>query len=555
MTAASRRRGDLLAMTASWALLAAAFHPLHVTWLAWIAPLPWMVRHMDRRIPGEPRFGPVWMLGSYLIVASTLAWMRTLAPPLMFLVPLLGMPTAWLTGRLLDAGRARGVAPWFLYPSVIACCDVLRDRLLGLSWAVPGYTQEEVPSLLALAAVGRAHLVSWVMLCVAAAATHWWVSRGDDPVERRRARRGAAIAAGILLVAIGFGAARHPETTADGPLAVAVQPNVPQAERLREGPGRQAVIQAGILERFADQNPDLAVLPETCFPGVREPDERRLGYILDQPAAFSRGGDALVRFRDSTLRAPGQVTVLGVTVGQRIRPDDGAARAMDDDGDGYLEQNVAWVLTGGTPTASDVRYGKRILCPFGEYVPWPAGAPFRDAVTRAIERVGGYIPDLEPGMGPGIFTVRSPGGPRKGAISICFEAVFPEMFREGVLLGADFLVNVSNDAWFFDSEELDLVDVATRFRAVESGRTVLRVSNSGISTVFGPDGTRLAIVEGPDGRRKEVAGGFAVRLPICAETTPYVRFGDAPWALLGLVISWCCLRPRRAAPSRSGESG
>lgn len=555
MTTVGRRRGDMIAVTASWALLAAAFHPLHLTALAWIAPLPWMLRHMDRRVSGEPRFGPVWMLGSYLIVASTLAWTRTLAPPLMFLIPLLGLPTAWMTGRLLDAGRARRVAPWFLYPSAVVVGDVLRDRLLGLSWAVPGYTQEDVAPLLRLAAVGRVHLVSWLMLSLAAGVADVLVNRNADSAERRRARRGLAIASGLFVVAFSYGAAVKPAESPDGPMAVAVQPNVPQAERLREGPGRQAVIQAGILERFLDSDPDLAVLPETCFPGVREPDERRLEFILDQPAAFSRGGEALVRFRDSTLRGPGRTTIVGVTVGTRIRPGDTEAVARDDDRDGYLEENVAWVLTGGTPTPRDVRYGKRILCPFGEYVPWPPGAPLRDAVTGAIERVGGYIPDLEPGTGPGLFTVRSPGGPRKGALSICFEAVFPEIFREGVVLGADFLVNISNDAWFFDSEELDLVDVATRFRAVECGRTVLRVSNGGISTAFGPDGRRLAVVEGPDGKRKEVAGGFAVRLPISAETTPYVRFGDLPWALLGAALFWACFRPRKAPGTPSGESG
>lgn len=550
----SRHRSDLVAIVVSWGLLALAFHPVNAWPLAWVAPLPWMMRHMDPRVLGDPRSGRAWMLFEYLIVASTLAWLRTLAPPLIFLVPLLGMPTAWLTGWLLDRGRARNVAPWFLYPTVITCCAVLRDALLGLSWASPGYTQGEIAPLLRLAAVGRVHLITWLMLAVAAAIAFAVVHR-HDPVLRSRRRQGLYIAGSLLVVGLGIGWTWQPAVDPQGPLTVVVQPNVPQAERLREGPGRQAVVQAGILERFLEPVPDLAVLPETCFPAVREPSERTLEFILDRPAAFTATGESLVRFRDSVLRSPGQITILGVTVGQAIRPGDTAAKELDEDHDGFLTENVAWVLDGGVPRAHDVRYGKRILCPFGEYVPWPSGALGKELVTSWIERVGGYIPDLEPGTSAGHFSVRSPQGPRTGSLSICFEAVFPQFFRSGTASGADFLVNISNDAWFFDSEELDLVDVATRFRAVECSRSVVRVSNSGISTIFGPDGTRLAVVESADGRRKEVAGGFAQRVPISREITPFVRFGDAPWALLGAVVLFLCLRRAPARGTSIGLSG
>ncbi len=539
----TRHRGDAVAMVASWALLAAAFHPINAWPLAWIAPLPWMIRHMDPRVAGDPRSGRIWMLGEFLIVASTLAWLRTLAPPLIFLVPLLGMPTAWLTGRWLDIGRARGVAPWFLYPTVVTSCAVLRDLLIGLSWANPGYTQASIASLMRLAAIGRVHLISWLMLSLAAAVSYAFVRRRDRE-HQSRARRGVYASLICLGVGLAVGTLWRPEVDLAGPLAVAVQPNVPQAERLREGPGRQAVVQAGILERFLDPAPDLLVLPETCFPGVREPSERTLEYILDRPSAFSRTGDTVVHFRDSVLRGPGQVTVLGVTVGKAIVKGDVEAEARDEDHDGYLSENVAWVLNGGVPTTHDVRYGKRILCPFGEYVPWPAGFPGKETVTRWIAEVGGYVPDLEPGTAMGLFNVRSPGGERRGALSICFEAIFPRFFRESVVAGADFVVNISNDAWFFDSEELDLMDVATQFRAVECSRTVIRVSNSGISTIFGPDGRRLAVVEDGAGARKEVAGGFAERLPISREITPFVRFGDWPWAILGGLALLLCIRRR-----------
>src|SRR5204863_8842169 len=130
------------------------------------------------------------------------------------------------------------------------------------------------------------------------------------------------------------------------------------------------------------------------------------------------------------------------------------------------------------------------------YVPVPRGWPGRGFVKEMILRLAKITPDLNPGKDEILFEVPSPSGPKKGGLTICFELVFPWYYREAARMGADFHVNISNDAWFDGSSELALVDVAGIFRAVETGRALFRVSNSGISTLIGPDGTRLSVVEG-----------------------------------------------------------
>jgi apolipoprotein N-acyltransferase len=256
--------------------------------------------------------------------------------------------------------------------------------------------------------------------------------------------------------------------------------------------------------------------------------------------------------KDLVLPGRDQVTVLGLVRGQVLPPEQrGCPR--DDDEDGIDETNVAWVLRGGRPT--DAIYTKRGLAPFGEFNPWPRGAPGRKLVSEMIHKAAGYTPDLNPGEHPLLFSCPSPSGERQGGLTICFEIVFPWYYRECARLGADFHVNISNDAWFDGSSELALVDVAARFRAVETGRALFRVSNSGISTLFAPDGTRLGVAEDSSGRRTQVRGVVHGRIPIGTTRTGWIRWGDWPWILpaLALLASFLAatIRAKRILPGVS----
>jgi apolipoprotein N-acyltransferase len=546
---------DLVAWLLSFSAWAAAFHPLDLWPLAWIALVPGLVRTASGPA-GRRRLGLVWVIGQFGLHAALMSWAGVIAVPLVFLTPILGIPFSWLTGFLLERGIVRLRLPLIaVAPLAIVLVEVLRDQaLLGLSWASIGYSQWRWLDLVQLASAGRVHLVSLpVLFANAAIATVILRARAGAPWGARL--RPLALGALVVAAAAGGGSLLRPGDFAEGPLAAGLQPNVSQKERARIRGTDNLRIHHEILKDFRARNPgtrlDLLVYSETSFPMTREPTHQ-LGPALRNGSVPAAPGIAEIPFRDFVLQEPDQVTILGLLRGRDL-PHGERNGPRDDDGDGLDETNVAWVVRGGVPT--DAVYEKRGLAPFGEFTPLPRWMPGREKVKGLIKSSVGYVPGLNPGREPVVFEAASPSGPRKGSLTICFEMVLPWYFREGVALGADFHVNISNDAWFDGSSELELVDVAGIFRAVESGRALFRVSNSGISTLIAPDGARLAQVAAEDGRRTQVRGSFHGRIPIGRGRTGYVRYGDLPWILPALLLLGMLLvatiRAKRILPGAS----
>ena len=123
------------------------------------------------------------------------------------------------------------------------------------------------------------------------------------------------------------------------------------------------------------------------------------------------------------------------------------------------------------------RYDKRHLVPFGEYVPLRSVLFFLSKLTAGAE-------DFSAGTGPALFRVDG----RPVSASVCYEALFPALTRDGVLGGATWLVNVTNDAWFGDTVAPHQHLAMARMRCVEFRRPMVRAANSGISAVIDRDG-------------------------------------------------------------------
>ncbi len=542
---------DLAWMLASIGLWAASFHPLNLWPLSWIALVPWMVRSCADL--GARRFGLQWVIGQFFLHVCLLAWVGTVAPPLVFAVPVLGVPFSWLTGRAIWWTRTRsGGSPALTDPLIIVLVEVLRDTCLdGLTWGSLGYPQAGWTDLIQLASLGRVHLIGLVVVTVNSLVAQAWIRwRARASVGERRWVRPVILAGVVIAAAQILGMAIRPREFEPGPLVAGLQPNIPQIERLDpaavpvdpKDPVAVAAEQrrrrleshrrlyrhmdnmAALMAEAGGARPDMIVWPETSFsPSILEPDEtldRRLTQVLLEPDS----GKPPIPFERMVLHGDGQVTLLGLIRGARLGP---GVVGRDDDRNGIVERNVAWVVRGGKPTGEV--YAKRLLCPFGEYVPLPAGMAGHDGLLQLVKDVAGYIPDLTGGAETMVFDVPGPAGPVRASPTICFEIVFPRFFRESVRAGADFHVNMSNDAWFDGSAELELVDVAAIFRAVETGRSLFRVSNSGVSTLIAPDGVRMAVVEDAAGRRTQVRGVLLGRIPVSHRMTAVVRFGDSVW--------------------------
>ena len=123
------------------------------------------------------------------------------------------------------------------------------------------------------------------------------------------------------------------------------------------------------------------------------------------------------------------------------------------------------------------RYDKRHLVPFGEYIPLRSVLFFLKKLTQGEG-------DFATGTSSALFRVHG----QPVAASICYEALFPVLVREGVLEGATWLVNVTNDAWFGATVAPHQHLAMARMRCVEFRRPMVRAANSGISAVIDADG-------------------------------------------------------------------
>lgn len=166
-------------------------------------------------------------------------------------------------------------------------------------------------------------------------------------------------------------------------------------------------------------------------------------------------------------------------------------------------------------------YNKRHLVPFGEYLPlkWLLQWPL-DALQIPIA-------DFAPGAADESSLFHA-GGYAMG-MSICYEAIFgTEITR--ALPEAGVLVNVSNDAWFGDSASPHQHLQMARMRAIETGRYLLRATNTGISAIIDEKGN----IVGKTGQFEPDA--VAAKVPLFTGSTLYVLTGDKPIVTLSLVL-------------------
>jgi apolipoprotein N-acyltransferase len=193
--------------------------------------------------------------------------------------------------------------------------------------------------------------------------------------------------------------------------------------------------------------------------------------------------------------------------------------------------NSLRVLEGaGTERA---RYDKHHLVPFGEYV--PAGdLAYRWFGIAAFAAQAGSA--YSAGPGPQVLDLG-----RFGAVLplICYEAVFPRLVNAAPRR-ADWMLQVTNDAWFgVQTGPFQHFDQA-RLRAVEQGLPLIRVANTGVTAVIDARGRVV------DALAFGTMGTLDARIPGALPATPYTRLGDLPVLLLLAGLALVAIRPRPA---------
>ena len=166
-------------------------------------------------------------------------------------------------------------------------------------------------------------------------------------------------------------------------------------------------------------------------------------------------------------------------------------------------------------------YHKSILLELSEHVPLSDYIP---GLSETLKHLGGA--NYSSGSGPKLFD--GPRGLKIGPM-ICVEGLYGRYVRRIVNLGADLLVNATNDAWFGPGMEPELHLHLTAFRAIETRRPIVRATNTGYSAVVDIDGSMRMQTD----LNSDVAADDNVPIykPI---TTPYMVLGDTLFILAGL---------------------
>ncbi len=426
--------------------------------------------------------GLYWITEAILFEAARFWWLVPLAVP--------GLAAVLALFVALPCAVARAAAPGWPRALALAGAWVLADLArqfvgtgfpwnpLGSVWAMPG-------------GLGDVFLqpAAWVGVHGLTLAT---VVLAATPMIGRR-----AMAAGILTLslwaAFGLGRLRVRPSAAPGIDVVLVQGNVEQGHKW----DRAFVV--GTFERY------LALTRQ----GVAETHGRAAVVVWPETASpFLLETDANARAAIAAA-ASGAPTLAGsVRFDAQNRP----------------RNSIVAIVGDGPPVAV---YDKWHLVPFGEYQPSWMPLPIQ------IVPGGGFA------GGPGPSTLHVPGVPPAGAL-ICYEAIF-----SGQVVDpndrAEWLVNVTNDAWFGDSSGPRQHLVAARMRAVEEGLPLLRAANTGITAAFDAFGHE-------DGRLQRGRPGVMVKaLPGHLALTPFARFGLAIPALLALALLVLGLHRRPSA--------
>jgi len=483
---------------------AAAFAPWQLPWLQWLALAGLFAlalridRARDAAVAGFVfglgwfGLGVSWVYVSMHVYGDMPALLAALATAafcaFLALYPALAL---WVAARLAAGPYARAL---LALPAAWAGAEWLRGVLLtGFPWLASGYAHTDGP-LAGYAPVTGVHGVTLIAALLAGSIASMTIR------QRRLPLLAAALAAALLT---GGQALRAIEWTQPegGLLRVRLlQGNVPQ--NLKFADGGMSLSEEAYLPLLRDAaQADLVVLPESVFPLP------------------------LSHLPQATVAALAEVPARGAALIFGIFLEEPRGR--------YFNSAVGLSPGGGAPQ----RYSKRHLVPFGEFIPW-GFRWFVDLMKMPIgdqQRGDSYQPPLQLAG-------------QRIAVNICYEDLFGAEIREAwrdPARAPTLLLNLSNLGWFDDSLALPQHLQISRMRALETGRPMLRATNTGATAIIDARGNVVAQLP------YLTRGVLGVELQGHVGETPYLRYGDAPaLILIALGLAACLAGGLRASRSR-----
>lgn len=414
-----------------------------------------------------------WIVDPFMVEPAKTGWMAPFA--LIFLAG--GLALFWAAGFGLAAWigrtpRARLVA----LIVTLGLAELARAYVLtGFPWGLLAYIWVGTPFMQLDAYIGP-HGVGAVTLGLAIL-----------PLLFKRRLLGAGVAAVIFALIWGAGMWRLSIPVPPRPTPVRlrlIQPNAAQNEKWEP---KMALVflqrQIDLTESPSKIPPNLVIWPETAVP-------------------FWWGTEPQIQRRIAESAPPGARIILGARrfKGRRIY------------------NSMVFLSPDGRAQSI---YDKAHLVPFGEYIPFGGFLARFGIYGLAANQGGGFTP----GKGGRLMNLGALGDVRP---LICYEAIFPQEIKVGSTR-ADWILQITNDAWFGTLAGPEQHLMQARARAIEQGLPFVRAANTGISAVIDAKGRVIASLP------LDVAGKLDALLPGSLPPTLYSRTGDTPFLILFLL--------------------
>ena len=483
-----------------WAILSAAgsnqprplrraFLLAYVCGVLWYAGNCYWIRDVMSQYGDMPPLAPTLLLVGFSLVLG-------------LYFALFGLMVALVRRASGSIAIALATAPIFW-----AALELAAARITSVPWDQLGYSQVDNALVNQLAPFTGVYGISLLLVAVNA------LIAGGLLLPRCAHQRICGVAGVVLALAATAGLFLKPPAPAPTALAVLIQPNLDvSGQSLWSGPGEwerhladfahlaaekcggtfiNGIPQTGALVFDVDcyapsglLHADVIVWPESPAP------------FFEDDARFQKSIIAIAQVNKAPL-------VVG-NIGMDFSPDIGAWRQF----------NSALVVSADGSRVG--RYDKIHLVPFGEYVPFSRLLFFARKLTGKVSR-------FDRGDERKVFRLN---GHRYG-VFICYESVFADEVREFSELGAEVLVNISDDGWYGDtSAPWQHLNMA-RMRAIENRRWILRDTNNGVTASIDPYGRVRQSIPRHAADALPAAYGFN------SDVTFYSTHGD--------VFAWLCV--------------
>ena len=448
---------SLILSALSGLLLILIFPQFNLEFLAWFAliPLLFAIQNQPLRTVAARGFfaGMIFYFFSLSWVTNTLINYGNISVSLSFLI--LALLAAYLSFYIslfcvltVKWSRAKPVYFFLLAPLVWTSLEYLRSTHMtfGFSWMGLGYSQFQTLAIIQPAEITGIYGVSALIVLVNAALHFFlntWIFHLNPHDGRRMSYRVIGVTTLVVGLWVGWGnwalnlTKSQIESSPKIRIALA-QGNIEQHlkwNKLYQQPTME--LYKKLTLQAAKEKPELIVWPEATTPFYYGLDPIGTKYVQD------------------LVRTAGTPLLFGSPYKKQVEGKE-------------LVYNRAFLISNQGETI-DV-YDKMHLVPFGEFV------PFRQALFF-IEKMVEIIGDFGLGKRATVFTLND----YQLGVSICYEIIFPDLVRQPVKNGAEYLVNITNDAWFGKSAASYQHISMAALRAVENRTPIVRAANTGIS--------------------------------------------------------------------------